>query len=234
MDLSVVLPTLHRVGTSQLLARRIGELCGAALRYEVIIVTPVADPSGCAANVRFVPDDGRGVYAAYARGLREARGEYVWFMGDDDFPLDSFSAVVDLIKEARFDLIVAPVIYSTGRLYKPTSSRFVLLFYNWCQQGVLYRTRVLAPHRFYGRLKVQADHYVNILLRSDSSLQVEFAHAPICIFGAHGVSSRGGDRRFRALRPYLAHRTLGPAGFLAFTAVVALADGLKRLKRLVR
>jgi glycosyltransferase involved in cell wall biosynthesis len=230
VDLSVVLPTLHKVGTGQLLAQRIGEICGSDLSVEVIIVTPKLTDVVREPNVKLVVDEGGGVYAAYARGLREASGEYVWLMGDDDFPLDSLARLAPLIKSRRADLIVAPVIYSTGKVYRATQSAFLLLFFNWCQQGVLYRARVLAPMKFYRRLRIQADHYVNVLLRSDRSLHIAYVDDPLCVFGAHGISSRGGDQRFRSLRPQLARRTLSLPGFLVFQTMTCIADALKWLR----
>lgn len=234
MDLSIVLPTLHKVGTGQLIARRMGEICGSRLSYEVIIVSPQVRDQADEDNVRYIADRGGGVYAAYAQGMRQARGEYVWLMGDDDFPLDSIGRLAALIKSGRADVIVAPVIYSTGRFYRPQRSPLLLLFFNWCQQGVLYRTRVIAPLRFYRRLKIQADHYVNVLLRADRSLHIEFIDDPLCVFGAYGISSGGGDQQFRSLRPSLARRTLSLPGFLMFQTLVALSDTLKRVQRLFR
>jgi len=231
VDLSVVLPTLHRPGTALLIARRLAELLDSALTFELIVVTPRPVENVTDARVRCLIDRGRGVYAAYGQGIRAAVGEYVWLLGDDDFPLDAIRSLTALIRERRADLIAAPVIYSTGGLYRPTRSRFVLLFYNWCQQGVLYRRHVLLRHAFHARFKVQADHYVNVLLRGDRSLRTEFLRDPLCVFGAHGVSSRGGDRSFRKVRPYLAHRTLRPMGYLMFLLIVAVADIRKQLRR---
>jgi hypothetical protein len=155
-------------------------------------------------------------------------------MGDDDYPLDSVGSLVSTIKRRAADLLVAPVIYSSGRLYKPTRSRFGLLFYNWCQQGILYRRSLLLRMRFYKRLNVQADHYVNIVLRSDRELSIEFCDQPLCVFGAHGISSFGGDQSFRELRPRLAQRTLPIIEFWLFLFVVKVSDSYKFIVRLLR
>jgi len=44
------------------------------------VVTPSLPQSSAPsdATIRYVADPGRGVYGAYAQGLREARGEYIW------------------------------------------------------------------------------------------------------------------------------------------------------------
>ena len=84
-------------------------------------------------------------------------------------------------------------------------------------------------HRFFRRLKVQADQYVNILLRSDSEVRKKFLREPICVFGVNGVSGRADDADYRSLRLALAHRTLGCAAFLAFRLLAPIGPVIKRL-----
>ena len=221
MKLSVILPTLDKVATALCLASRVREVL-SGLELEVVIITPAPEQREAPSYIRFVQDRGGGVYAAYSQGLRHARGDYVWLIGDDDYPLDSAASIRTLLEAGEVDLIVAPVLFSSGRVYKPFRSRFLLLFFNWCQQGVIYRRSALLRHRFYRRLKIQADHYVNILLRADRSVRTVFLRDPICVFSVHGVSSRNKDLRFRALRPMLARRTLGCSGYLFFEAIVRI------------
>lgn len=231
MDLSVIIPTLTRLETVRLLAGRIRELL-PALEIEVIVVTPHAGNLQTSTEmVRYVVDAGRGVYAAYNAGLRIASGEYVWFMGDDDYPLDAATGISGILAQGAVDLLVAPVLFSSGRIYRPVRSLLLLHFLNWCQQGVIYRRRELLRHRFFRRLKVQADQYVNIHLRFDPSVRKTFLTEPICLFGVNGVSGRLHDAGYRSLRVALAHRTLGCGAFLAFR-VLALIDPL--IKRLLK
>ena len=173
MHLSVIIPTLNRPETATLLAHRIRELL-PALETEVIVVTPVAgERSTSDERVHYITEAARGVYAAYNAGLRSASGEYVWFMGDDDYPLDAVTGISGILQVGAVDLLIAPVLFSSGRLYRPTRTLLLLHFLNWCQQGVIYRRRELLRHRFFRRLTVLADQYVNILLRSDSASQQE-------------------------------------------------------------
>jgi glycosyltransferase involved in cell wall biosynthesis len=232
VHLSVIIPTLTRPETATLLAGRIRMLL-PALEVEVIVVTPPAvNPPTSTDRVRYVADAGRGVYAAYNAGLRAAGGEYVWFMGDDDYPLDAAAGISNILQEGAIDLLVAPVLLSSGRIYRPTRTLLVLHFLNWCQQGVIYRRRELLRHRFFHRLKVKADQYVNILLRSDPAIRKMFLAEPICMFGVNGVSGRTRDAGFRSLRLALAYRTLGCRAFLAFRVLVLIEPLIKRLVKI--
>jgi glycosyltransferase involved in cell wall biosynthesis len=232
MHLSVIIPTLNRLETVGLLAGRIRELL-PALQLEVIVVTPSGAGQPTSNElVRYVTDAGRGVYAAYNTGLLSASGEYVWFMGDDDYPLDASTAIAGILQEGAVDLLIAPVLFSSGRIYRPTRTLLLLHFLNWCQQGVIYRRRELLRHRFFRRLTVQADQYVNILLRSDPAVSKKYLDDPICVFGVRGISGRVRDSGYRSLRLALAHRTLGCGAFFAFRLLVLVEPLVKRLVKI--
>ena len=116
VQLSVVIATLSRLETARLLADRIRVLL-PTLELEIIVVFPgVGEPTSPDGVVRYVADAGRGVYAAYNAGLRLCVGEYVWFIGDDDYPLDAAADICDILRDGAVDLLVAPVLFSTGRI----------------------------------------------------------------------------------------------------------------------
>jgi len=232
VHLSVIIPSLNRLETARFLAGRIRELL-PALEIEVIVVTPAAGGQPTSNElVRYVADTGRGVYAAYNAGLRSASGEYVWFMGDDDYPLDAATGISGIVQEGTVDLLVAPVLFSSGRIYRPTRTLLLLHFLNWCQQGVIYRRRALLRHRFFRRLTVQADQYVNILLRSDPAVRRKFLAKPICVFGVNGISGRARDAGYASLRLALARRTLGVGTFFAFRLLALIEPLIKRLVKI--
>jgi glycosyltransferase involved in cell wall biosynthesis len=232
VHLSVIISTRNRLETASLMAGRFRELL-PALQTEVIVVTPAARERPASNElVRYVVDAGRGVYAAYNAGLRTASGEYVWFMGDDDYPLDAATDISDTLEAGAVDVLIAPVLFSSGRIYRPTRTLLLLHFLNWCQQGVIYRRRQLLRHKFFPRLTVQADQYVNILLRSDPEVRKVFLAEPICVFGVNGVSGRARDAGYGALRLALAHRSLGRSAFLAFRVLAWMEPLIKRLVKI--
>ncbi|HEY4210561.1 MAG TPA: glycosyltransferase [Steroidobacteraceae bacterium] len=225
VHLSLIIPTLNRVTTARLLGERVRSLL-PGLNVETIVVTP-APEAGSDAGLHYVEDRRRGVYAAYNSGLRDARGEFVWFMGDDDYPLDGAAILADLLTNSDADVFVAPVVLSTGRIYRPKRSRLLLHFLNWCQQGVVYRRSLFERYRLYSRLKVQADQYVNVLLRCDPEVAIRFLPEPLCMFGVSGVSGQRLDGKYRALRLALAARTLGPIDLALFRALTLVEPVVK-------
>ena len=230
MHLSVIIPTLNRQETAVLLAERI---CGLfhTLDVEVIVVTPAgSQPTTSDAKVRFVEDAGHGVYAAYNAGLHCASGDYVWFVGDDDYPLDAAADLAPSLQHDGADILVAPVLFSSGQIYRPTKSLLVLLYFNWCQQGVVYRRQTLLRRRFFRRMTVQADQYVNVLLFADKAVRVRFLKRPVCVFGVNGLSGRMQDAAYDALRTVLAYRALGCAGFLAYRVLESFRQLARRTR----
>lgn len=214
MLLSVVIPTLNKPNTAELIGERVAELL-PDIPTETVIVTPHI-PSSSRETVRFLQETRSGIYSAYTQGIKAARGTYVWLLGDDDIPLDGLQVLTLALQSATVDLIVAPVIYSNGRRYRVSKSRLHLLLRNWCQQGVIYRRSLLLKYPLYSRLRIQADHHSNVLINADPEVHKTFAMKPICLFGAEGASSRSGDEEFRRLRPLLARRTLGIASYSLF------------------
>jgi putative colanic acid biosynthesis glycosyltransferase len=232
VHLSVIISTRSRLETARLLADRIRVLM-SALELEIIVVSPAAEEqTNSDERLRYVADTGGGVYAAYNAGLRSSVGQYVWFVGDDDYPLDAAADICEILRAGAVDLLVAPVLFSTGRIFRPSRTLLLLHFLNWCQQGVIYRRRDLLRHRFFRRLPVQADQYVNILLRSDPTVRKKFLATPICMFGVGGVSGRARDLGYRSLRLALAHRTLNCGEFLVFRALALLEPLIKRMVRI--
>jgi len=204
------------------------------LGLEIICVVPrgLGAASCDRKGVAIIEDEGVGVYAAYSQGIRAATGQYVWLLGDDDYPLDGLRYVAPAIQRNEVDLIVCPVLLSSGRSYRPHRLLFFLILRNWCQQGVIYRRAIFQEYSLHRRFKIQADHYLNVLLCADVSLRKMYINHPVCVFGVAGISSRIRDERFRKIRPVLARRVLGKVGYFFFWALVLPASAIKR--RLVR
>lgn len=232
MHLSIIIPTLTRPQIAVLLATRVGDLLPGVQIEAIVVLPPDVPKPPDTRTVTFINDDRRGVYLAYRAGLQRATGEYCWFMGDDDYPLDGLMQMRASILALQEDVLVAPVLFSTGRKYRPTRSPLILQFLNWCQQGVIYRRSLLSRHRFFRRLAIQADQYVNILLRANPAVRIQFFSKPICVFGVHGVSGRQRDTHYASLRTALARRALGRSSFLLFRALMLIEPLVKRLVRL--
>lgn len=172
-----------------------------------------------------------GVYSAYMQGIERATGKYVWLLGDDDYPLDAAARLAPAMISGQVDLLVGSVLLSNGKIYRPNRTLFFLILRNWCQQGIVYRRSLLLQYGFHARFKVQADHYLNILLRANDTISKAYLDFPVCVFGTSGFSSRHRDDCFRRVRPALAKRVLGRVGYIFFFLTVLPASSIKRYFR---
>ncbi len=118
MHLSVIIAMLNRLETATLLAGRIRTLL-PALEVEVIVVTPPTNETADldrpgALPHRCGPRSVRGIQRRAASCRRRVHMVY----GDDDYPLDAASGISGILQEGAIDLLVAPVLLSSGRIYR--------------------------------------------------------------------------------------------------------------------
>lgn len=109
------------------------------------------------------PDDG--IYDAMNKGIRMAKGDWVYFIGADDSLYDAdVVKQIDLYTNAEADLLLCDIMSTTkGRC----SSRFSWHTY-WHNtihhQGCIYRRKVLLEHPYDTTLSIVADYDLNLYM----------------------------------------------------------------------
>jgi glycosyltransferase involved in cell wall biosynthesis len=211
---------------------------GKASRIDLIIVIsghlpPI--PEACQSRlhrIHIVEQAPRGVYPAYNRGLDEVCSAYVMVMGSDDLLLPGLDKVIESIAASeRPHIVAARVLMQDIGLKGPSRFRWGLIFRNWCQQGLLYRTDVFANRRFDSKYRIQADHKLNMELVSDPATIVERREDVICHFSSSGFSQTSHDWVFREDMPGLVRRYYGVFFWMVALAKRGLATLLKRRRR---
>ena len=122
--ISVVIPTVER---RELLVRAVQSVCQQRLRSgsaEIIvidnspdgrqrqIVESVVQPSDSRITVRCVHEPKRGLVFARNRGVAEAKGDFVVFLDDDEYPADPdwLTNLVDAAAQSGVDAAFGPVV----------------------------------------------------------------------------------------------------------------------------
>lgn len=176
-------------------------------------------------NLNIVAESGKGIYAAMNQGLKLARGDYLYFIGKDDFVFPTFAKLSGYISSGA-DIILFDTVWGDGNIYVNRSAPLLLLYRNWCHQGVVYRRKLIESEsvRFPKVFRTQADHYVNIRLAWNKKVSVKRLDLVCAYYSASGYSSHVMDDFFRLLFPVIVRKYCGRA----FAAVLVCLRFVRR------
>ena len=207
----------------------------AAPELEIVIVNSGTFPeegrklAAQFGDFRLIEMPPQGVYAAYNRGIVEARSRYVIFFGVDDIALPGMDSVVDMLaaSDTCYDLFAASSYMQGIGISAPARARSAILFRNWCHQGLFYRRDYLNAHPFDVTYRLQADHKANIEIVADKRLVVGRSHELVSYFSTGGASQTAFDTKFRNDLPAIARANFGRGLELAVIAKQRLANLIK-------
>jgi glycosyltransferase involved in cell wall biosynthesis len=154
-------------------------------------------------EVRAVSERDNGHYDAMNRGMRRARGEWIYFLGsDDELHGDGvLEAMMQACDAADHDVVYGNVRVvgdanwaKNGDIYDGPFSLEKLLRKNICHQAIFYRSRLLRTiGEFNLNYRICADWDIN--LRSWAKTKFEYVDVVVANFYAGGISV-GSDEQF--------------------------------------
>lgn len=186
-------------------------------RVEIVLVAP-GSRIGLAKErlqgvAQFVAETRRGIYGAMNDGIRASTGRYLYFLGKDDIVLAPFSKVMDQLSENGGSAAFFDVYWGAQGIYSGKPSKWRLLTRNLCHQGIVYSREVIDKHGPYlSRMKVQADHLLNIRLLWDAQFAATVRYMPGARvwYASEGFSSVARDPVFWRLYPVILKRYVSP------------------------
>ena len=140
-DVSIILPALALNCDYLRCLYSIRAALAGKIDYEIVSVVRDLDTFTGIGNsdLKLLLEDGPGIYRAMNLGLQQAKGQYIYFIGQDDILLpDSVTAIISGSKD-NADVIIANVFWGNGRIHRNYVLRQSLVWTNWCHQGVFYR-----------------------------------------------------------------------------------------------
>lgn len=213
--LSVIIPALR----VDLELRRCVDSVRLALpserQWEIVVVLPASqlEAAGVLGDVRVVTETRRGgVYGAMNDGAAASRGLYLYFLGKDDILLPTVREALELLATSRPSVLFCDVYWGDAGVRSGRPWKWLVLFYNVCQQGIIYsRESVLRHGPFLRRLRVQADQLLNIKILWDPARGcVRYLRMPLAWYAATGLSFAARDATFYRVHPAIVRRYLGP------------------------
>ncbi len=145
-------------------------------------------------RIRVLSGPDKGVYDAMNKGIVEARGEWLFFLGSDDFLYDAhvLSAVFARPDVDDVDFLYGNVVSpSYSGIYDGAFDLPKLLRRNISHQAIFYRRTLFCRIPAYNlRYKGYADWDLNIRLFLDAGVRIRYIGGTIARFGPGGLSSR--------------------------------------------
>lgn len=202
MKLSIIIPTFN---SERLIKRCLESIIGQTMGdFEVLIMDGVSSDKTLALiaelndsriKVFSEPDDG--IYDAMNKGIEKAHGEWLYFMGSDDYLLNP-----DVLKNVSSQLADDyDVLY--GEVESDLSDKnrgewtMETLEYNRCHQAIFYKRSLFDKIGKYPlKYKVGADHDLNLKWFLNPEIKNVFINQKIAHFSSGGFSKEQGDDGF--------------------------------------
>ncbi len=138
-----------------------------------------------------------GIYDAMNHGINQANGEWLYFLGSDDYLLESDVLERMLEGTDNLDMIYGDVeaTHFPPEHYGEWTPK--TLSYNRCHQAIFYRRTVFDRLGLYPlKYPVCADHYINLRLFLSSRFHLQYRPIQVAHHSAGGTSTTKHDLTF--------------------------------------
>ena len=142
-------------------------------------------------GLKVVSKPDTGIYNALNKGVRDAKGEWFYVLGADDYIIHP-GVMDDILSSVDSDVIVTPVKRPHGNRGISLSDIFFITPY--CHQGVIAKTSVIREYAggFDERFKICAD-YDQMLRLHLAGCKIAYLNTIFAFFGDNGMSSNNPD-----------------------------------------
>jgi glycosyltransferase involved in cell wall biosynthesis len=210
MKLSIIIPTYN---SASVLAKALDSIVKQNFTdWEVLVMDGLStddtikiaqsynDP-----RIRIYSASDKGIYDAMNKGIKNAHGEWLYFLGSDDWLInkDVFHVVFSQnINE--FDVVYGDV--EAPHLASVHAGEWSLdtIDYNRCHQAILYKKTVFKRLGIYNlKYKIWADYDLNLKWFFDKKLKNKYIQTKIAHYSQGGFSSYQVDKKMLDILPWL-------------------------------
>ena len=138
----------------------------------------------------WVSEPDRGIYDAMNKGIRYAKGEYVYFLGGDDLLFDN-----QVLKNVNSYMMDKRTVYYGNVLFEKRNviydGKFNLakiVTRNISHQSIFYPKEIFEKYSFETKYKIFADYELNLKLYGNSSYSFVYIPLTIALFNDEGAS----------------------------------------------
>lgn len=148
--------------------------------------------------ITVVSEKDQGIYDAINKGVKMAKGEWIYVLGSDDrlFAPDVLSNVATALKNTDAEFVYGDVSMA-GKKYLGEFDKAKLLSRNICQQAIFYKKVIFD---FLGlfelRYKIYADYIFNIHCFFDERIKAQYIPITVADYSLEGLSGDKVDEMY--------------------------------------
>jgi glycosyltransferase involved in cell wall biosynthesis len=196
---TIIIPTLNSSKTIQKTIESV--LMQSFSSYEVLVIDGFSTDNTLALikafnspRIHLCKEYDKGVYDAMNKGIAKAAGEWIYFLGSDDYLLNS--RVLQTVHEhiagmENIDMVYGDVESNVQHMvFKGAYSLERLNAQNICHQAMFFRRQLfIKMGSFDLKYKILSDWHFNIRLFAQYAHRTRYINVPVAFFTAGGVSS---------------------------------------------
>lgn len=203
MELTVITATYNAIdaGNRERLVRCVRSVARIGLDYEHLVydggstdgtVELLSEVGTQVPRLKVVSESDTGIYNALNKGVRDAKGEWLYVLGCDDAIMDPavLSRLLDSDKARVSEMVASPVFLSEGRSCQRKVRRSRLLCgVPYPHQGLLMRTDLVRRLGGFDESYRLAGDFALILKAVMANTKVGFSDTPFAFYNTGGMSS---------------------------------------------
>lgn len=201
-SVSIIIPTFN---SSESIGKAIESVLPQILKgWEILIMDGASKDNtikiaqsynDCRIHVYSEPDNG--IYDAMNKGIKKAHGEWLYFLGSDDYLLNSNVLCQMLSNADGVDMVYGDVQSTHLPVEHHGEWRDDTLYYNRCHQAIFYHRSVFDKVGFYPlKYPICADHYINLRLFLNKKIRLQYKPVEVAYHSAGGASTTETDVTF--------------------------------------
>lgn len=159
----------------------------------------------------WISEPDSGIYNAMNKALAIAKGDWLIFLGADDFLSADLERIAPSLTNRNSVYYGNVRLKSSGRCYAGKFSKYKLMQQNICHQSIFYPRSIYKDKPYDEQCGILADHKYNLELVG-SGTSFSYLEEEVAVFNDAGASSTG-DRDFEARKLRLIYENFGVAYF---------------------
>ena len=156
-------------------------------------------------RIRIYSEPDKGIYDAMNKGIMKSKGEWLYFLGSDDFLCNKEVLKIVSTHFQDIDVVYGEVESDYGCMVEENRGQWTFenILANRCHQAIFYRRAVFAKVGLYDlRYRVWADWDLNHRWYCCPSIRHQYISEKIAHYSEGGFSSNQGDEAFDKVMAY--------------------------------